>query len=39
MRYICHANGCDLVFSSVKEKAAFVFYRSMLSRFLFDVGT
>ena len=20
MRYICHSNGCDLVFSSVKEK-------------------
>ena len=30
LRYICHANGCDLVFGSVKEKLPAQLFRSML---------
>jgi hypothetical protein len=36
MRYICHSNGCDLVFSSVKEKLPTLLLKAMLSRYLFD---
>ena len=36
LRYIAHANGCDLVFSSVKEKLPGVMYKSMLGRYLGD---
>ena len=31
MRYICHANGCDLVFGSVKEKLPAQLFKSMLN--------
>lgn len=36
LRYICHQSGCDLVFSSVKEKLPTLLVKSMLSRYLFD---
>ena len=36
MRYICHSNGCDLVFASVKEKLPTLLFKAMLSRYLFD---
>jgi hypothetical protein len=31
LRYICHANGCDLVFGSVKEKLPAQLFKSMLT--------
>ena len=36
MRYIAHANGCDLVFGSVKEKVPSQYYRQLLMSHLFD---
>jgi hypothetical protein len=36
LRYIAHANGCDLVFASVKEKLPGVMYKAMLGRYLGD---
>ena len=37
MRYICHANGCDLVFGSVKEKLPSQLFKAMITRQVFDV--
>jgi hypothetical protein len=34
LRYIAHANGCDLVFSSTKEKLPGAMYKAMLNRYL-----
>lgn len=34
LRYISHANGCDLVFSSVKEKLPTALFKAMLGRYL-----
>ncbi len=34
LRYISHANGCDLVFASVKEKGPGQVYRAMLNKYL-----
>jgi len=39
LRYISHANGCDLVFASVKEKLPGAIYKAMLGRYLGDSGT
>jgi hypothetical protein len=36
LRYISHANGCDLVFASVKEKLPGVLFKGMLGRYLGD---
>ena len=36
MRYIAHLNGCDLVFSSVREKIPSQLYRAMIQRHVFD---
>jgi hypothetical protein len=38
MRYICHSNGCDLVFGSVKEKLASQYFKSMISKHVFDIS-
>ena len=37
LRYIAQANGCDLVFSSVKEKLPSQIYRQLLMSHLFDL--
>lgn len=37
LRYIAQANGCDLVFASVKEKLPSQIYRSLLVSHLFDL--
>lgn len=34
LRYISHANGCDLVFASIKEKLPSTIFKAMLSRYL-----
>lgn len=34
LRYIAHANGCDLVFASIKEKLPSTIFKAMLSRYL-----
>ena len=34
LRYIAHANGCDLVFASIKEKLPSTLFKAMLSRYL-----
>lgn len=39
LRYISHANGCDLVFASVKEKLPGAIYKSMLGRYLGDASS
>ena len=39
LRYIAHLNGCDLVFSSTKEKTPLVYYKSTVDRFVFDLNT
>lgn len=36
LRYICHSNGCDLVFASVKEKEPLQHFRSMLNSKVFE---
>ena len=36
LRYISHANGCDLVFSSVKEKLPLQLFKAMITRHVFD---
>lgn len=36
LRYLCHMNGCDLVFGSVKEKLPSQLYKAMITRHLFD---
>ena len=36
MRYICHTNGCDLVFASVKEKLPSQLFKAMITRHVFD---
>jgi hypothetical protein len=36
LRYICHANGCDLVFASVKEKEPLLNFRQMLNSKIFE---
>ena len=36
LRYIAHANGCDLVFASVKEKLPGALFKAMLGRYLGD---
>ncbi len=38
MRYLCHINGCDLVFCSVKEKVPTQLFKAMLTRHVFDVS-
>jgi hypothetical protein len=38
MRHICHSNGCDLVFASVKEKLPAQMFKVMISRQVFDSG-
>lgn len=30
LRYICHSNGCDLVFSSIKEQQPLKLFKSMI---------
>ena len=37
MRYICHQNGCDLVFASVKEKVPTQLFKAMLAKHVFDL--
>jgi len=37
LRYIAQANGCDLVFSSVKEKLPSQIYRQLLLSHLFEL--
>ena len=39
LRYIAHANGCDLVFASVKEKLPGVMFKAMLGRYLGDTSS
>jgi hypothetical protein len=39
LRHISHANGCDLVFASVKENKGSSLYRSLLNYFCFEDGT
>ena len=34
LRYIAHANGCDLVFASIKEKLPAQYFKAMLNRYL-----
>lgn len=36
LRYIAHSNGCDLVFSSVKEKVPFQLFKAILNKHIFD---
>jgi hypothetical protein len=36
LRYICHLNGCDLVFGSVKEKLPSQLFKAMITRHVFD---
>jgi dynein light intermediate chain 2, cytosolic len=36
LRYICHTNGCDLVFSSVKGTQPSHLFQAMLTRYLAD---
>lgn len=36
LRYVCHSNGCDLVFASVKEKLPAQLFKAMVSRHVFD---
>ena len=36
LRYICHLNGCDLVFASVKEKLPTQLFKAMVTRHVFD---
>eukprot|EP00347_Sterkiella_histriomuscorum_P003178 403365291 len=36
LRYICHQNGCDLVFASVKEKLPSQLFKAMITRHVFD---
>ena len=36
MRYICHSNGCDLIFASVKEKLPTQLFKAMITRYVFD---
>lgn len=36
LRYLCHQNGCDLVFGSVKEKLPSQLYKAMITRHVFD---
>lgn len=36
MRYICHSNGCDLLFASIKEKLPTQLFKAMISRYVFD---
>jgi hypothetical protein len=38
LRHISHANGCDLVFSSVRENKGSTLYRSLLNYFCFEGG-
>ena len=38
LRYIAHANGCDLVFGSVKEKVPSQLYRALLMSHIFDAS-
>lgn len=38
LRYIAHANGCDLVFASVKEKLPTALFKAMLGRYLGEVS-
>ena len=37
LRYIAQANGCDLVFASIKEKLPSQIYRQLLVSHLFDL--
>jgi hypothetical protein len=36
LRYFAHLYGCDLVFSSVRERLPFNLFKSMLGRHAFD---
>lgn len=36
LRYMCHDNGCDLVFGSTKEKIPGQLFKAMISRQVFD---
>ena len=36
MRYIAHSNGCDLVFSSIKEKLPLQIFKAMVTKHIFD---
>jgi len=36
LRYICHQNGCDLVYASVKEKLPTQLFKAMITRHVFD---
>ena len=39
LRYICHSNGCDLVFTSVREKVPGQLFKIMLTRHVFSDPT
>ena len=39
MRYICHINGCDLVFGSVREKLPSQLFKAQISRHVFNDNT
>jgi hypothetical protein len=39
LRYISHSNGCDLVFTSVREKVPGQLFKIMVSRFVFSDPT
>ena len=35
LRYICHMNGCDLIYSSVKEQAPLKIFRNMMNSHIY----
>lgn len=39
LRYVSHANGCDLVFASVREKQPAQLFKAMVSRHVLDSGS
>ena len=39
IRYIAHTNGCDLVFSSVREQQPLKVFNNHLSNVIFEVNT
>ena len=35
LRYFCHVNGCDLVFTSIRERNALAQYKALMKTHLF----